>query len=76
MSSQQGPGLIGQFFEYFFGVTWQSEEGQDHRDSNAPLCSACKNPVKRASPESQWRCPHHPKASLIEAPQRQGHDES
>ena len=66
MSSQQGPGLIGQFFEYFLGVTWSTDNQDKKSDERAPLCGACRNVVRRVHPSAKWQCPYHPNASLIE----------
>lgn len=64
MSSQQNPGLLAQFFESFFGISWSSEE-QSEEMKRAPICSACHNPVKATS-EGGWRCSYHPNANVIE----------
>jgi|GEM_PF-2467765 len=67
MSSQQSPGLLAQFFESFFGISWRFEEDEGADGAPPPLCSACQNTVKRTK-EGQWRCAHHPNASMIERP--------
>lgn len=69
MSSQQSPGLLAQFFESFFGISWRSEEEGRAEAAQAPLCKACHNPVKR-NKAGLWGCPHHPNAPLIERAQR------
>ena len=76
MSSQQRPpSLIAQFFESFFGISWVTDESAATEEATAPLCSACRNPTKRASAPSEWRCPYHPQAALIERDQAVSADE-
>ena len=65
--AEQKMGILAQFMEYFFGVSWVKEE-VDHAALGAPRCSACHNYATRADESEPWRCPHHPRAALIEEP--------
>ena len=75
MSSQQRPGLIAQFFESFFGISWVTVDEAADEEALAPLCAACRNPTRRAQSATGWACPYHPRASLIERGQAVSSDE-
>jgi hypothetical protein len=65
-------GLFAQFMEYFFGVSWVAKEVPP--EPLAPLCSACHNRAERSEEGGPWRCPHHPRAALLDPP-KQGEGE-
>lgn len=64
MARKDGPGLFWQFLE-FMGMTWpgNKEPPSPAVPPDAPLCSACHNPMHPVGPG--WQCPHHPTASPL-----------